>query len=645
MKKSKNMPVVSKHPEDAIQQGIAESDSIHRQVRFAYWREFLVIALCIFAVYGQALRYEFVTYDDFELIAENGGFLSKMSNIVELFKTSAGFTHHSNSAYYRPIQLVTYIFDYQVWQLNPFGYHLTSILLHVATTFVVFLLMMRIVKEKSIALFASLLFALHPIQTESVAWVSGRIDLLLGLAITLMMYFYLCMRQQSEHSTRYRLLAMAAFALALFTKESAAFYLLLLPLYDICVENVSLKELFSRRSRKMVYSMGGILAMYLIVRLNVIGEFVGAERLYGTTPPSERIFNSPAILMEHVALLIAPLRQSIAHPVNELLWLRMPWNILAYIVPLLVVATLWLAWRRDRVLCFGLAWAILGLVPTLNILPIAVPIMEHRLYVPLIGFALVLARTCALLFDATQKKHRYAITIGIIVCVYAVLSFLRIPIWKNSETLWNDSIEKSPRYDRAYFNLAGYYFEQQQYDKTISMMQQYIQLRPDDFVGYARLRQTYFLAGHYSDAAFVCRQLIALSPNIPARYLELGELYEKLGAIDSAAQVYQQGILVNPGVCQLHDRLGSAFIQLGNVEDSRKEYLHAIELEKSYAPPYFGLAKLEAATRNYRQAITWVEEGLKRGNATNDILQLLSYLYEKTGEKEKARLLKQQYGF
>src|SRR5262249_36459551 len=134
----------------------------------------LLIALFTGIVFAQTLRFDFVSYDDYELVYQNGDFLSHVSNVFTSFATHVFTTHRAESGYYRPLVLVSFIVDYQVWGLNPFGYHLTNLLVHLCTVLALFLLLEKLLRDAVPALAGSLLFALHPVQTSAVAWVAGR---------------------------------------------------------------------------------------------------------------------------------------------------------------------------------------------------------------------------------------------------------------------------------------------------------------------------------------------------------------------------------------------------------------------------------------------------------------------------------------
>ncbi|HEV8538556.1 MAG TPA: tetratricopeptide repeat protein [Bacteroidota bacterium] len=606
---------------------------------------FLLIAVAVGVVYAQALRFDFVTYDDYELVVENGEFLSHLPNIGTSFTTHVFTTHRTESGYYRPLLLISYIIEYNVWGLAPSGYHLTNILLHCCTAILIFLLLEKLTKERVGAVIGSLLFALHPVQTEAVAWVAGRNDVLLGLFVAIMMLSYVHHRDGAEGGKKSLALSIVAFGLALFTKESAVFFLLLLPLYEVCFRGAAARSLFSKEHRAAFSLYLLVLMAYLAARQNVIGEIVGAEKLYGVSPVAERLLKAPAIVAEHCMLTLLPVTLSIVHPVDGLIWMNVPWSIGAIAIVILLIAVPWYLFKKDRLLCFGLAWFSLGLVPLLGIIPVAVSILEHRLYAPIMGVAIIAARVCSIPGGTVARKRIVEAAAGIVLLTLAALSFLRLPVWKDSEALWIDAIRKAPGESRSYFNLAGYYFEHQQFDKTIELLRRYIGLKPDDFIGYSKLRQTYYLAGRYGDAAAVNREIIRRNPENPARYLEAGMMFEQLQQFDSAAVLYAEGLNVDSNAFELHLQLGLVYRQTRNSTLAERHLVHALKIKPQDSRALFALGTLYASNNEYAPAIELIERGMTAGAAPMEVVRLLRQLYLSTGHENEARKLEKQYDF
>lgn len=608
------------------------------------WKYFVLIVLAIAVVYGQALRFDFVTYDDYELVYQNGEFLSHINNVVASFTTHVFTTHREESGYYRPLLLVSYILDYHLWGLKPLGYHLTNVLIHSLTAVLLFIVLEFLTHGATTALIGSLLFALHPVQVESVAWIAGRNDILLGLFIIIMIMTYSRFLVRADSQRRIAYVPAMAFGFALFTKESAVFYLLLLPLLDLALGRKSIHSLFSKRYMLQMLPFGILVAAYLLVRMKILGGMIGGEKLYGAIPFSDRISLVPAIVSEHLKLLIVPAGYSVVHPTDQLIWMRQPFTTIAWILPLVLIVAIWLSWSRKKMCSVGCIWLGVGLLPVLGIFPVAVPILEHRLYLPMAGIGLAVS---ALVPPASSTSNRQRALIAVwtaLVLLMGCLSFIRLPVWQNSETMWLDAIEKAPSATRSYYNLAGYYFERQQYDRTIDLMKKYVELKPDALLGYSKLRQALFLTGRYVEAARVNRILILRSPFNSKSYFDAATMWEQLNQLDSAASVYEEGLRADSNFFDLHLHLGLVLERQAKFSDAEKHLKRAVDIHPDHLPSLVGLGTFYARRHEDRKAIGYLEEALKLGPPQNEVLSLLLGLYEKTAQHTRGEELIRRFG-
>jgi tetratricopeptide (TPR) repeat protein len=606
------------------------------------WLALAILLLVTVAVYLQTLSFDFVTYDDHDLIVQNADFLSHRSNILTAFGTHVFTGHRAESPYYRPILLASFIGDYQLWKLAPSGYHFMNILLHLLTATVVFLTVCRLTGDRTTGFFSGLLFSLHPVQTETVAWISGRNDLLLALFVTLAFLLFVGYRH-NPHRRIFFAGSLTAFVLALFTKESAVFYALLYPLYDICFRGPSGNKVSVGKKTAEYFLIAVSVAGYMAVRAHAIGTLVGAEQFAAGTTLTERILRSPGLFTEHLMLLIAPYRLSVAHPAEESFWLQPAHQPFCYGLLLMAAVAGWWCRRYDRVAFFGFLWMMIGFLPLLNILPVAVPVLEHRLYLPVVGFAILVSRLVTLFLQRMNNERAAVAILGMLAIICGITAWDRLPVWKNSETLWRDAIEKAPSYSRSYLNLAGYYYEQQQYDRTIDLMKSYIRLRPDDPMGYSKLRQTYYATGNFPEAARLTRAMIGRTPGNIERYVEAAELYLQANLPDSVLAVYEQGLGTNPNSFQLHDLAGRASVRLLREKDAERHYRRAIELNPQYDIAYFDLGVLCASQGDYANAIAQIEDGMKFGTPPTDIIQFLYQLYRETNQNDKAENLRKRF--
>lgn len=557
-----------------------------RAFRNTYIFPALLVAV-VFLLYGRTLTFDFVNYDDYDLVLRNTDFLKDPGNILTSFSTHAFTSHRDEGVYYRPVLLISYFADYALWGVNPAGFHLTNVLLHAAATVLLFLLIVELLAQagnrgggagkgpasstarpdidpdRLVAGLAALLFAVHPVQTESVAWISGRNDVLLGLLLLASLLCYVSQYRESARREMMFPLSVAFFIAAILTKESAIFFLPLFPLYELGVRRESLVTLFTGAKHLRVSVFLAVVVAYLGVRYNIFGVFIGAEALYGRIPFYNRFLMAPGMGLTNLLFLVWPANLSVVHPLENVIWFEWP----AILAAIGAAAALFYAavryFRRDPLLSFSVAWLLACLVPLLNVFPLAVPILEHRLYVASAGFLLAVTLIAVRAGARGRRASAPPAALAAACLLLAVLSWARLPVWTNSETLWLDALVKEPAAPRPYFNLAGYYFEQQKYDRTIALLGTYVKLKPEDFMGWSKLRQTYFLAGRPMDAAAVCRTLIDQNPRNISRYVEAGVLFERLSLGDSVVAVYEEGLRVDPAAHQLHRRLGAWYQSTG----------------------------------------------------------------------------------
>jgi len=607
------------------------------------WKSLAVIAVVVFCVYGQTLQFSFINYDDDELVYHNSTFLSHWENIGTAFGSHAFIGAGGESIYYRPLLTVSYIIDFHIWKLNPFGYHLTNILLHCLTSLGVFFLILFILQSEFPAFAGALVFAIHPIQTESVAWIAGRNDVLLGLFVVAMMIFYAVSVAQPANEKLFRLFAWLAFLAALFTKESAVFYLLLLPLYDLCTGTSTLRNIGSfgyfRKFRMMIVTV----IVYCGIRLTIFGTITGAERLYGHRTIGERIANIFPIIAENLKFIFLPINLSIAHPLNELQWFHFPWTVIAFVMVFVLVGIAMWSWRKDRMLCFGICWIVAGFLPLMGLIPVAIPILEHRLYVPMAGCAIVVARLIQMLYEKFKFRTVSYVLITVFGIVLAGCSYDRLPVWRNGITLFTDAIQKAPSYAPSFFSLGAAYFEAERYTEAMQPMKTYLSQAPADLNALSLLREIYFRAQQYNDGAEISRKLILLEPQNVRRRLEAGMLFEAMHQYDSAAVMYQKELTIDSTNEEIYIHLADIYQKQGRWDDAEKCYGRVLQINPMNAAAPVALARAFEAQGKNDEAIHVLEQRIAAGEPSREMITLLVSLYDKSGDLLKADQLSKRF--
>src|SRR5262245_52808220 len=330
------------------------------------WWPPLVVCGAALAVYVSALGDGFV-WDDGNIIVANPS-IKHWSEAARFFVSSL----ERNTEYYRPLLGLSFLGDWQLFGPWAAGFHLTSILIHAAVGVLLYVLAARILGDPLAAVFAALLFVVHPVHTEAVTYVSGRSDPLAAL-------FALAALIWSLEPHR-RALSVAAFFLALLSRETSSGVLLLLVLVDL---TVGPRGTWTARLTRRYLPYVGALAVYLVMRWLAVGAGTVTNDT-AVYPLGTRLLTLPKVVVGYLRLLVVP---SSLHMERVVAPATSPLDptVLGPVLLLVTFVAAVESWRRERraawPVVFGAAWFGLALLPVANLVPLATFMAEHWLYV------------------------------------------------------------------------------------------------------------------------------------------------------------------------------------------------------------------------------------------------------------------------
>jgi len=364
----------------------------------ADWKHIVLIALVCLAVYSNTLYMDFV-WDDLPQIKENV-LITSLKNIPRILITEVwkGVKGGEDVApYYRPVFTLSLAIDYFFWKLNPLGYHLTNILLHLLVTTGVYMLSVRLLKDKPAALFSGLVFSVHPVHSEAVSWISARNESLAALFMFSSFYLYLLFKEKGN--VRYIGTSLVLFFLALLSKEMAITLPALLLLFEFCFGTGAWKK-----KLKLPVLYGTMIVPYLIARTLVL-DISSLQN----EPVLWRIFTSFGILLNYIRLLIFPVNLKAYYDVPVQKTFQAP----DVLIPLLLLSAVFTAIvflrKYDKRLFFGLFWILIAVIPVsgIPVLILPSPMAERYLYIPSVGFAIALGAGFSMLMAKTQKAGEF----------------------------------------------------------------------------------------------------------------------------------------------------------------------------------------------------------------------------------------------
>jgi tetratricopeptide (TPR) repeat protein len=408
---------------------------------------FLLLILLPLVVYFKTLSFDFTKLDDHIFIQENKEYNSNPANILGCFRR--GLFVRNADVFYRPVLIADFILESQFFGANPKGFHFTNLLFQICCVLLLYLFLRKIDIPDTNALVLALIFSVHPVLSQAVAWIPGRNDMLLVLfffATALLVIDYI-------RKPRWMLFAgqLLFLLLALFTKETGVIIPVILMSFILLKYRASWK-----RWLPLLVSWVVALMVWFFMRK---ASSIGKEASYLPGLIHTAIPRLPAIL-QYLGKIFFPVNQSVYPSINETTYF---WGILALV--LLTALIIYSRSYKKPLTIIGLAWYILFLIPVFM-----VPadkndqIFEHRLYLPLIGILLILSQT--ILFSKEGKKEwRPILAVGVIV-VFAVMSYFHSNYFSDAITFWNKAVEDNPESGMAKMILGTYLTDPAEQEKV-----------------------------------------------------------------------------------------------------------------------------------------------------------------------------------
>jgi Flp pilus assembly protein TadD len=546
----------------------------------------LLLILCVMAVNLNTLSNGFV-YDDVSQVVNNS-WITSIKYIPEIFSkdaTHASITGYSN--YYRPLMNISYLACYYLFAgAKAWGFHLVNVLFHLAATVMVYVLTARLSRDGqpeadrffTAPSIAALIFALHPIHTEVVAWVACVPELTFTLCCLISFYFHINSLEQS--SRRDRALSVVFFGIAVFCKETSVTLLPMLLLYEYLFrpERPGLRQLAERYLPYL-----GPIALYAALRLNALGG-VAPMRRHADLSTFQHLLNVPVLFAQYLGKLILPVNLNIFYVLHPVLSV----GELGFLVSLAAVAAfLGLALfflKRDKALFFSLVLLALPLLPVLYI-----PVLgensfaERYLYFPSVGFAMAVGY----LYRAEvagRNWWRLPVQVVLVVClmVFGAGTTLRNQVWHDELSLWTDTVPKSPDSDLVHHNLGNALAEKGDLDGAIREFQIAIGIKPEGSGLHNSLGVALSKKGDQGGAIKELQQAVALSPKMYGPHVNLGIAYAAGGDLDSAAGELRKALELYPQSFELHNNLGNIYAMKGNFDAAIKEFEEALAIKPDF---------------------------------------------------------------
>lgn len=521
-------------------------------------KNLIIIFALVTITFGNSLGNGFVG-DDYGLVVNNT-FYESWSNFPRVFDSSylaqgnayvsSRPKNDSGAISYRPVLSISYFIDHGLWGKNPFGYHLTNLILHLANSILVYLIVYSLATNSVAPLLAAILFAVHPVQSEAICAIGYRADSLSTLFVLWSFLFYI--------KDRSRNLIFAAFFyfLGVFTKESAVVLPALLVVHDFYFRNDRRPKLihnFKKRYSSFVIISIFYLYVYLKIFPNTTFDKIG---LLGGNWLTHSI-SVLRIFWLHFTSLIMPFGVTIvppqyAPPVNVLLDYPLA---AAIILLILLVWMIWKTYSRSRTTSFFLLWFFVFYFPVSSLIPLANPFAHRFMYLPSIGLFSAMVVTLEDLYrqGTLTEIKRFALKItAIAIIAFCVLITSSLnSFWKNNFKLISLMYKNYPQHPKTCELYANLYFSADACPEATKILDRCLALDPQS-------PQVHYMLGACSmdDFTFAKKHLekaIKLSPHYAAAYERLGKLFLNQGDQQTALDYFNKSLSIDPGFVAKED--------------------------------------------------------------------------------------------
>jgi len=603
-----------------------------------------LVSIITFLVYLPALQNKFVEWDDSRFIYENP-YIRSLNGAF--FKWAFLDFSAPGSDYWRPLSYLSHALDYAIWGLNPIGHHLTNNILHAINTFLVVLLVMRLLASWQAgkltnrqvdnltgshdthfalitAVTTGLLFGLHPIHVESVAWVTERKDLLCAVFYLLSITVYVRYLTPPSYVKRgwqgrgSYLLSLLFFTLALMSKPMAVslpVVLIILDWYPF-KRISSVKTFISSVTEKIPFMA---LTLTLSILTMMTQKKIGAMEMMGYLPLSTRILVATKSLMTYLWKMIFPFDLNPYYPYPlTFSFFSLEFFPSAVLVPFITIVCL-LYIRRYKAWTALWGYYVATLIPVLGIIQVGGQAMADRYtYLPSISPFLIAGAVIAWLFGQVSRPGKitriltnlgYATALLLVVGL-SYLTIAQISVWKNSLTLWNFVIERQPnRVPQAYNNRGIALIDEGRYQEAIEDFNKAIFLNPAFYQAYASRAAVYDRTGQLDKALADMDMAVSLSAFYKTYYAR-ARLFEKKGEVEKAVRDFKQAIAHNPSYINAYVDLGLLYSKTGSYKNAVESFRGALALDPGHDYAHYGSGKalanlgdLNRALEHFRTAV------------------------------------------
>ncbi len=597
-----------------------------------YGNETLLVVLFLvitFACYLPVLSSDFIpTWDDNAYIVDNAMIRSLSPTAIKaMFTSQVGGT-------YVPLPLLSYALEYKIWGLNPLPFHVTNLLLHLLCTFLVFRILRSLKLGLLYAAAAAMIYGVHPMGVESVAWVTERKDLLYSVFYfgSLLLYIYYIQASARKHI--FFGLSLVLFVLALFSKIQAVSLPLVLLAVDYYFKRTGwLKIVFEKTPFFILSLVFGVAGIFVL-------RSVGALKINEIFTLSERIFFGIYSLSAYLLKFIAPTTMSALYPYPGLSGQTLP--VIYYLSPLFILLlsfAVYLTAGKTRSVVFGALFFLLSIVFMLQIFGAGQGFMADRyIKVPYLGLVFLAG------WGMEQIKEKFKSWLPFLWLIFAfysvflmVSTYQRCKVWKNGETLWSDVIQKYPvRDSRPYACRGLYYRAEKNNEKALPDLNTSLMLDRNDAEIMLMRGNIYFDKGRDDSAYLDYTRVLKIKMDNALGLGNLGAIYVKRHQYDSAVYFLTKSLELDTSIAVSYANRAVAYGGMGKTEESIDDFKHYLVLKPDDERVCMSIAIAYQSSGRFQESLGWFDKAISIKPDFGNYYYFRSQSYKKLGDRAKA---------
>jgi protein O-mannosyl-transferase len=530
-------------------------------------------------IYAQVWRYPFINFDDDDYVYANP--------VVTAGLTGNGVwwaltTNHQGN--WHPLTWLSHMVDAQLYGMNAGGHHVTNVFLHIINSLMLFWLLHRMTQEPGRSAFVAMIFAIHPLHVESVAWVAERKDVLSMFFFMLTLCAYVAYVRQPRLGMY--ALVFLFYAMGLMAKPmlvTLPFVLLLLDVWPLRRLTMEARALPWRRLGQLIPEKIPLLVLTVAssVITYVVQQQGNAVSALDALPMKVRTANVLISYVEYMAKIFWPSRLAVLYPYSSAR--SVSWFVALLLLLVLCFAAIAAA-RRYPYIPVGWFWFLGTLVPVIGLIQVGVQSMADRYtYLPLVGISMIVAWGVPdLLRPLRLHKPILAAASGVVIVSCMIVAWYQVQYWKSTLALWGRALEVTADNFTAHHAIASELGTLGKNAEAIAHLNEALRIKPNYPEAHYNIGLELVALNKWDEAGTHFSEAIRLDPSFASAHNNLANILVAQGRLTEAADEYSEALRLSPNYVDAHFNLAVVFLKQGKVDEAKRELLEVLKINPQH---------------------------------------------------------------